>query len=236
VLIARVVHLVAAALWISAAVGGLWAARGLRRGRTRVTVYLLVSLGFVVGADNLVLAMALVRPLRPIHLAAMILLDVAGVLALVLNVMLVERLARDEDLVRVLSQGHLDGGESVTRAVARPLSPREIEVLRRLCRGQASDQIASELYLSRNTVETHIRNLRQKLGASSRADAVGWAVRAGIYDPDTGKLDPLLLLGSAPQGHRLKSGPWLRRARALTRRGRMTARRASATEYQPSGR
>jgi len=69
-----------------------------------------------------------------------------------------------------------------------------------LCRGQTSDEIASELYLSRNTVETHIRNLRKKLGASSRVDAVGWAVRAGIYDPDTGRIDPLTLLRFPPKG------------------------------------
>jgi hypothetical protein len=50
VLIARVVYLVAGALWMSAAVGGSWAARRLRRERTRVRVYLLVSLGFAVGA------------------------------------------------------------------------------------------------------------------------------------------------------------------------------------------
>jgi DNA-binding CsgD family transcriptional regulator len=195
VLIARVVYLVAGALWMSAAVGGSWAARRLRRERTRVTVYLLASLGFAVGAYNLVDA----GPLRPVNLTTVILLDIAGVLALVLNVRLVERLARDERLLRTLSHGHLDGGESVTRQSSRPLSPREVEVLGRLCRGQTADQIASELYLSRNTVETHIRNLRRKLGASNRADAVGWAVRVGAYDPDTGRIDPLTLLGRRPK-------------------------------------
>ena len=61
-------------------------------------------------------------------------------------------------------------------------------MLGRLCREQSSDRSASELYLSKNTVETHIRNLRRKLGVSSRADAVGWAVEAGIYDPNTGRM------------------------------------------------
>jgi DNA-binding CsgD family transcriptional regulator len=188
VLIARVVHLVAAALWFSAAVGGSWAARSVRRGRTRLRLYLLVGLGFVVGAHNLVLASVVVSPLRPLHLGAIILLDVGGALALVLNVALGWRLARDEDLLRVLSHGHLDADEPVTHRVSRPLSSREVEVLGRLCRGQSSDLIASELYLSKSTVETHIRNLRRKLGAASRADAVGWAVETGIYDPDTGRI------------------------------------------------
>jgi DNA-binding CsgD family transcriptional regulator len=172
-----------------AAAGGIVAARRLRGERTRLRVYLLVGLGLVVGAHNLVLGVAEVRPLRPIHLAAIILLDVAGAVALVLNVTLGGRLARDESLLQALSHGHLDGGETVTRRLSRPLSKREVEVLGRLCQGQTSDQIASELYLSRNTVETHIRNLRHKLGAPSRAEAVGWAVRAGLYDPDTGTLD-----------------------------------------------
>jgi DNA-binding CsgD family transcriptional regulator len=63
-----------------------------------------------------------------------------------------------------------------------------VEVLGRLCRGQSSDRIASELYLSKNTVETHIRNLRAKARGVEPADAVGWAVEAGIYDPDTGRM------------------------------------------------
>lgn len=217
-LIARVVHLLASALWMSAAVGGLWAARRVRRRTTRVRVYLLVGLGFIVGAHNLVLAMAVVRPLRPIHLAAIILLDLAGVLALMLNVSLGERLARDENVLLVLSHGHLDRGAPVAPRLLRPLSSREMEVLGRLCQGQTSDQIASDLYLSRNTVETHIRNLRMKLGASSRGDAVGWAVRAGVYDLDTGRLDPVKLLGPAPEGPHRKWRPRLSRVLALTRR------------------
>ena len=52
VVLARVVHLMAAALWIPAAVGGLWAARRVRRGGTRLRLYLLVGLGFVVGATT----------------------------------------------------------------------------------------------------------------------------------------------------------------------------------------
>ena len=199
-LIARVAYLLAAALWMSAAVGGSWAARRLARERTRVSVYWLGSLGFAVGVYNLVDAAGVDGPLRPVNLATVILIDVAGVGALVLNVTLVERLARDERLLRALSHGHVDGGASVTPRLSRPLSWREVEVLGRLCRGQTSDQIASELYLSRNTVETHIRNLRLKVGASNRADAVGWAVRVGVYDPNTGRIDPLTLLRHRPEG------------------------------------
>ena len=80
VLIARVVYLVAGALWMSAAVGGSWAARRLRRERTRVRVYLLVSLGFAVGAYNLVDAAGVDGPLRPVNLATVIMLDIAGLL------------------------------------------------------------------------------------------------------------------------------------------------------------
>lgn len=199
-LIARVVYLVAAALWISAAVRGSWAARRLERERTRVRVYWRVSLGFAVGTYSLVDAVGVDGPLRPVNLATVVLLGVAGAVALILNVRLVERLAWDERLLRALSHGHLDEGEAAICRLPRPLSAREVEVLGRLCRGQSSDQIASELFLSRNTVETHIRNLRRKLGAANRADAVGWAVRVGAYDPDTGKIDPVTLLGHRPQG------------------------------------
>jgi hypothetical protein len=166
----------------------LWAARRVRRGGTRLRLYLLVGLGFVVGAHNLVLAATVVHPLRPVHLVTIILLDVAGLLAFVLNVALPRRLARDEDLLRVLSHGHLDTDE-----------PATIGCLGRCPRGRwrcsagcagGSPPIASppssicRRTRSRPTSATSGR----KLGVSSRADAVGWAVEAGIYDPDTGRI------------------------------------------------
>jgi PAS domain S-box-containing protein len=58
----------------------------------------------------------------------------------------------------------------------RALSPREREVLALLARGLTGEQIAERLVLSPETVRTHIRNAREKLGASTRVEAVTMAL------------------------------------------------------------
>jgi len=53
-----------------------------------------------------------------------------------------------------------------------PLSVRELEVLRLLPTGQTGPQIAERLYLSNNTVKTHVRNIYSKLNVNNRAEAI----------------------------------------------------------------
>lgn len=60
-----------------------------------------------------------------------------------------------------------------------PLSPRELEVLRRLARGMVYKQIASELGLSSSTVRSHLHNIYGKVGAGDRAQAVLIATERG---------------------------------------------------------
>jgi PAS domain S-box-containing protein len=60
----------------------------------------------------------------------------------------------------------------------RTLSPREREVLAMLARGLTGEQIAARLVLSPETIRTHIRNAREKLGASTRVEAVTMALLA----------------------------------------------------------
>jgi PAS domain S-box-containing protein len=60
----------------------------------------------------------------------------------------------------------------------RTLSPREREVLGLLARGFTGEQIAERLVLSPETIRTHIRNAREKLGASTRVEAVTMALLA----------------------------------------------------------
>jgi DNA-binding CsgD family transcriptional regulator len=71
-----------------------------------------------------------------------------------------------------------------------PLSRRERHVLSMLAHGVSGSEIADALVLSPNTVRTHIRNAMSKLGASSRAQAVALAMRAGeLEDHDGGTRD-----------------------------------------------
>jgi LuxR family maltose regulon positive regulatory protein len=53
-----------------------------------------------------------------------------------------------------------------------PLSPREIEVWRYLATSLSMSEIADQLFVSRNTIKTHVRNLYRKLGVTTREEAV----------------------------------------------------------------
>jgi DNA-binding NarL/FixJ family response regulator len=73
----------------------------------------------------------------------------------------------------------------VMRALAHPdnddhqpfLSDRELEVLGCLAEGQTTQQIAACLFISENTVKTHIRHILEKLEASNRTEAVSKAIQ-----------------------------------------------------------
>ena len=60
------------------------------------------------------------------------------------------------------------------------LSKREMDVLKFLAKGMTSSQIATELFISENTVKTHVRHILEKLEASNRAEAVSRAIHLGI--------------------------------------------------------
>jgi DNA-binding NarL/FixJ family response regulator len=55
------------------------------------------------------------------------------------------------------------------------LSDREVDVLKCLARGQTTSQIASTLFISENTVKTHIRHILEKMEVNNRAEAVARA-------------------------------------------------------------
>lgn len=60
------------------------------------------------------------------------------------------------------------------------LSDRELEVLGCLAQGLTTLQIAMRLFISENTVKTHIRHILEKLEASNRTEAVGKATQLGL--------------------------------------------------------
>lgn len=68
----------------------------------------------------------------------------------------------------------------VSRSVENGLSSREMEVLVCLAQGKTTTQIAGELYISDNTVKTHVRHILEKLEASNRAEAVSKAIQLGL--------------------------------------------------------
>jgi DNA-binding NarL/FixJ family response regulator len=62
----------------------------------------------------------------------------------------------------------------------RTLTQREREVLRLLSDGRSNEQIGRELFISAETVRTHISKATSKLGAATRTQAVANALRASL--------------------------------------------------------
>lgn len=92
-----------------------------------------------------------------------------------------EALISPELLSRLLPQLHLRN-----RQPGADLTDRERELLTYLARGLTNRAIASELFLSVNTIRNYVQAILNKLGAHSKLEAVSIAVRAGIIDYPAG--------------------------------------------------
>lgn len=84
-------------------------------------------------------------------------------------------------------------GDAIMRAVDGPhilregladvhLSKAQLQVLRLLAQGMRNQEIADSLYLSVNTVKTHLREINRKLGTSDRFEAIALARRFGFIN------------------------------------------------------
>ena len=93
--------------------------------------------------------------------------------------------ARDAGALPALAdalRGELDAAIAGTPGhAAEPLSPAELAVLR-LLQGRTVREIGEALYLSANTIKSHIRMIYGKLGVNTREDAVLRAVALGLLD------------------------------------------------------
>jgi len=75
---------------------------------------------------------------------------------------------------------YISSGEDRAEDPYELLTPREREVLYLVAQGMTNAEIASKLYISRRTVETHRANLMRKLGLKNQADLIRFAIRRGI--------------------------------------------------------
>ncbi len=66
--------------------------------------------------------------------------------------------------------------DSLFKIAARTLTRREAEILKLICVGFKNQEIADQLFISRETVRWHVRSLYSKIGVSNRQGAIRYAL------------------------------------------------------------
>jgi two-component system response regulator NreC len=96
----------------------------------------------------------------------------------------VRAIAGGRSYVHPALDARLEAAEAEARAAAEadPLSEREREVLRLLALGHTNQEIASQLFISVRTAETHRAHIMQKLSLSTRAELVRYAISQGLLN------------------------------------------------------
>jgi LuxR family maltose regulon positive regulatory protein len=87
------------------------------------------------------------------------------------------------DILSLLAGNKLGSQLATPEPLLEALSDSEIRVLRYLPTNLTGPEIARELYLSLNTIRTHMRHLYEKLGTHTRADTVARGRALGLLAP-----------------------------------------------------
>lgn len=93
-----------------------------------------------------------------------------------------------DDLMRVIREVHAGQRALLPeiqvrldeRATRPSLTPREVQVTELVGRGLRNKEIATELHISEETVQVHVKSILTKLGVNDRTAAVNVAMRRGI--------------------------------------------------------
>lgn len=81
-------------------------------------------------------------------------------------------------------QARLAGQET---SASRPLTAREVEIVRCVAGGMRNGEVAHQLSISESTVKTHLNKVFQKLGLRDRLELTHYAIKTGLaqlLDPD----------------------------------------------------
>jgi DNA-binding CsgD family transcriptional regulator len=106
---------------------------------------------------------------------------------------------RERFILRLLRPHVVTAYRAKTQDSTGSLSPRQTAILRLVALGLTNVQIASRLAMAEGTVRTHINRIFERLGATSRTDAVMRALELGILDrpPDSRSSTPGTTSGPA---------------------------------------
>ncbi len=77
----------------------------------------------------------------------------------------------DEFEIR-FNQVHSDFLEKLNKFASEPLTQKEVEVLLCIAEGKNNKQAADSLFVSVNTIKTHLKNIFIKLDITSRSEAI----------------------------------------------------------------
>jgi PAS domain S-box-containing protein len=85
-------------------------------------------------------------------------------------------------VVLVVLMADLDSDDAAARSDSppAPLTPRELEIIGRVALGATSREIADDLFVTAETVRTHVRNAMAKTGTRTRAHLVAAAICRGF--------------------------------------------------------
>jgi len=90
----------------------------------------------------------------------------------------------DSELASQLIQHALPQRDGSTAEPTQLLSERELQVLKLVAEGFSSREIAQQIFISVKTVETYRGRFAEKLGLTSRADIVRYALETGLLAPE----------------------------------------------------
>ena len=85
-------------------------------------------------------------------------------------------------VAKVILNGYLTASSAAPPTEISGLSDREREIIQLIAEGKGNKEMAAVLGISIKTVETHRKNLMQKLHLSSAIDVVRWALRNGVIE------------------------------------------------------
>lgn len=149
----------------------IWPARELPRGDEKILDFPATP------GDRASLALAATDARAALHAAALAAAEAANrarAVADALDRALLALEAPAQKPVTVARESMTRGGEAGSRSA---LSPREREVLALVAEGRSNKAIAEALYVSPNTVKTHVASLLSKLQADTRVQLAAMAVQ-----------------------------------------------------------